>query len=173
MHCKRTLLPIIYTTCQRILHSRRFQSPPNSNNSQNPQCPPLTTIQIRHSTQILNFRHSMNNSSISPQSINSTQDNSSQSKSQRDCILCKNSTQRLELSNKVRSQRQGHITQTKDEKPNTKQRHSSCSTTKIFQSFCMCAVIHSSYTQKECRTPNTVCLHCINGPENSNFIHCK
>lgn len=115
----------------------------------------------------------MNNSSISPQSIYSTKNYSSQANGQRNCILCKNSTQRQKLSNKVRSQRQGHITQAKNEKPNAKQRHCCRCTSEIFQSFCMCSIIQSSYTQEQCRACNSVSLHCKNRPKNSNFVHCK
>lgn len=115
----------------------------------------------------------MNNSCICPQCIDSTQNYSSQTNSQRDPVLCKNSTQRQKFSNKVRSQRQSHITQTKNKKPNTKQRHCSCSTSKIFQCFCMCSIILCPNAQKQSRTPYSVSQHCKNRTKNSNFIHCK
>lgn len=115
----------------------------------------------------------MNYSSISPQSINSTKNNSSQTNCQRYPVLCKNSTQRLEFSNKVRSQRQSHITQAKDEKPNTKERHCCCCTSKIFQPFCMCSIIQGPNTQKQSRAPYSVSQHCKNRTKNSYFIHCK
>jgi hypothetical protein len=115
----------------------------------------------------------MNDSSISPQSINSTKNNSSQTNNQRNPILCKNSTQRLKFSNKVRSQRQSHITQAKNEKPNTKKRHCCCCTSKIFQCFCMCSIIQGPNTLKQRRAPYPVSQHCKNRTKNSNFIHCK
>jgi hypothetical protein len=87
--------------------------------------------------------------------------------------LCKNSTQRLKFSNKVRGQRQGHIAQAKNEKPNTKERHCCCCTSKIFQCFCMCSIIQSSYTLKQSRTPYSVSQHCKNRTKNSNFVHCE
>jgi len=166
-------LPIVYTNTQRIQHCSWFQTPPNSNNCQNSQCPPFTTILISHSAQILNFRHSVNYSSICPQSVNSTKNYSSQSKSLRNCILCKNSTQRLKLSYKIRSLRLSHITQTKDEKPNAKQRHSCCCSSKIFQCFGVGSIIQSSYTLKLCWTRYSVSLHCKNRPKNTYFVHSK
>lgn len=115
----------------------------------------------------------MNYSSICPQCIYSTKNYSSQTNSQRNPVLCKNSTQRQKFSNKVRGQRQGHITQTKNKKPNTKKRHCCCCTSKIFQCFCVCSIIQSSNTQKQSRTPYSVSQHCKNRTKNSNFIHCK
>jgi hypothetical protein len=166
-------LPVINTNTQGIQYCSRFQSPPNYNKSQNSQSPPLSTILISHSTQILNFRHSMYYTSICPLCINSTKNNSSQTNCQRNSILCKNSTQRQEFSNKVRGLGLSHITKTKDEEPNTKERHSCCSSTQVFQSFCVCSIILSSNTLKLCWTPYSVSLHCENRTKNTYFVHCK
>lgn len=166
-------MPIVDTNSQRIQNSRRLQSPPNSNNGQNSQSPPFSTILISHSTQVLNFGHSVHYSGIGPQSVNSTQNNPSQTDGQRNCILCKNSTQRQEFSNKVRSLRQGHVTQAKEKEPKTKQRHSSRSSSKVFQSFCMSSIVLSSYAQELCWTCNSVSLHSLNRTQNTHFVHCK
>lgn len=122
---------------------------------------------------IYSFRHSMYHTSISPQTVYSTQNYTNQRKHQRKTILCKNSTQRQKLSNKRRSQRHCHITLSKNEKPNTKLRHCCCATSQVFLCFCMCTVILITYAQKQCRTSNSVSLHCKNGPNNTYFIHCE
>ena len=122
---------------------------------------------------IRNFWHTMNNSSISPQTINCTKNNSSQTNNQRNSILCKNSTQRKKFSNKIWCQRQCHITLSKNEEANAKQWHCCCTTSKIFLSFCMSTIIQISNTLKQSRTSNSVCLHCKNRTNNTNFIHRK
>lgn len=112
----------------------------------------------------------MHNSCISPQSINSPQQNTCQAKSQSNTVVCKNTTQRQELSYKIRCQRLRHVTQTKDEKPNTKQWHCSCGSTQVFQCFCMCTIILRSYTLKLSRTPDPVSLHSKNRTKDSYLI---
>lgn len=123
--------------------------------------------------KILNFRHSMYNSSICPLTINCTKNNSTQANNQRKIILCKNSTQGKEFSHKIRSLWLCHITQSKKEKPNTKQWHCSCTSSKIFLSFCMCSIIQKTNTKKQSRTSNSMSLHCKNRSKNTYFIHCK
>lgn len=167
------MLPVINSSTLRVQNSCRFQSPPNCNCCQNSQSPPFSTIQISHSMQICNFWISMNNSSISPQSVNSTKDNSCLANTLRHCILCENSTLTQEFPNKIGSLRHCHITQAKDKKPNAKLWHSCCCSTLIFQCFGMSSIVQISYTQKQSRTPYSVCLHCHDCSNNSNFIHCK
>jgi len=167
------LTPIVSYSTQRVLNVTRFQTKPNSKNCQNSQCPPFSTIQISHSMNIWNFWHSMNNTSIGPLTINCTQKNTGLRYNQRNCVLCKNSTQRKKLTYKIWSQRQCHITLCEKKEPNTKQRHCSCTTSKIFQCFCMSSIVQISNTQKQRRASNSVSLHCKNRPNNSNFILCK
>lgn len=115
----------------------------------------------------------MHNSRIGPQSVHSTQNNTSLANHQGHCILCKNSAQTLEFPNEVRSLGHSHITQAKDEEPNAEQGHRCCSSSLIFQRFGMSSIIQVSNTQEQCRTPHSVCLHCHNSSNNPNFIHCK
>lgn len=122
---------------------------------------------------IYSFRHSMNYTSICPQTVYSTQNYTNQREHQRQTILCKDSTQRQKLSYKRRSQRHCHITLSKNEKPNTKLGHCCCATSQVFLCFCMCTVILITNALKLCRTSNSVSLHCKNRPNNTNFIHCE
>lgn len=117
------------------------------------------------------FWHSMHHTSICPLTVYCAQNNTNQRKHQRKTVLCKDSTQRQKLSYKRRSKRHCHIALSKNEEPNTKQRHCCCATSQVFQSFCMCTVILITYTLKQCRASNTVSLHCKNASNNTYFIH--
>jgi len=128
INSQTSLLPKIHTRTLRFSHSSWFQTPPNSNNSLYSQSAPFSTILVSYSIDILNFRHSMYNTCISPQSIYGTQNNTTQTNNQANKIILKNTTQGLKFCNKIWCLRQSHITQTKNKKPNTKQRHSCCCT---------------------------------------------
>jgi hypothetical protein len=73
--------------------------------------------------------------------------------------MVKHATQTKELSQEVWGQRHCHITQTKDKQHNAKQRHSSLSSSQIFQSFSMSTVVNLSNTQKQRRTLNSMSKH--------------
>lgn len=122
---------------------------------------------------IRNFWHSMNNSSICPQTINCTKNYPGQTNNQRNSILCKDSAQRKKFSNKIWCQRQCHITLSKDEKANAEQWHCCCTPSKIFLSFCMGTIIQIPNTLKQSRTSNSMRLHCKDRTNNSDFVHCK
>lgn len=173
INSQRALLPVINTTCQRVQNCSGLLSPPHCDNGQNSQAPPFSAILISHSTHVLNFWHSMNYSSVGPLSVNSTLNHTYLTNYQRNCILCKNSTQRLELTNEIRCLGLGHITQAKNEEPNTKLRHGGSCSTKIFLSFCVSSIIQSSYTLELRRTCNSVSLHCLNRTKDPYLIHCK
>lgn len=87
--------------------------------------------------------------------------------------MCKNPTQTLEFTNKVRCQGHPHITEAENEKPNAKQRHCCSSSTQIFQRFCVGSIILVANTQEQCWAPYPVCLHSHDAPNNSNFIQTK
>lgn len=165
--------PIINRSTLRFQHCRRNQTKPKSHQNLNPLCPKFTTIQICKTMNILPFWKSVNNTSIRPQTIYSTKNNTNQSNNQRKRISGKNSTQREEFTYKVRSLRLGHITQCEYKKPNTKKWHCSCAPSKVFQCFCMCSIIQIPNTLKQCRASNSMSNHCKKSSNNSNFIHCK
>jgi len=167
------LLPKINTGTLRFCHSSWFLSPPNCNNSLNCQGTPFSTVLISHSIQILNFRHSMYNTCVCPQCVDSTLNNTTQTNNQGNKIICEDTTQRLKFSNKIWCLRLSHITQTKDKKPNAEQWHSSCSSSYILLSFGMRAIIQGTHTLKQSWTSNTVCLHGKDRTKNSYFVHSK
>lgn len=165
--------PIINNSTQRIKNSTRHESKPNSQEYLKNQCPPFSTIQIRHSLNIKRFWHSMNHTSVCPKTINCTLKNSSKRKKQRNTISSENSTQRKKFSNKIRCLRLRHITQCKNEEENTKEWHCGCCSSKIFLSFCMCTIIKITNKKKLCRTSNSVSKHCKNRSNNTDFVQPK
>lgn len=147
------------TTAQRIQDRRRFQSKPYSQQNQRQKSHEFTSIQIGHSTYIGGFWHTMYYTSISPHRISRLKNHCNTRTRQPQEIIIEYTTQTQEFRQEVRCQWHGHITQTKNKKHNTEQRHPSLSSSQIFQSFGMSTIINLCYTQKQCWALNSVCKH--------------
>jgi hypothetical protein len=115
----------------------------------------------------------MDDSGISPKIVHSSQNNSNQSPHQNKIRNSKNSTQRKKFSNKRRSQWHCYIRKCKKKEKDTKKRHCSCCTPKIFLSFCMRTFIKISNTQKQGWARNSMRQYSKDCSSNSNFIEGK
>lgn len=166
-------IPIINRRSQRILNRISFDSKPQTEKKQDKQSGKLTSIQICHPENEILFRHTVYNTCISPLIIHCSQNNTEQRSSQNKRRSCKNSTQRKKFSNERGCLRYCHIRKSKEEKERTKKGHSCSNSSKVFQSFCMCSFIKIAYTQKQCRTCNSMSQYSKKCTKNSNFVSGK